>query len=137
MANSKLVDKKFALNSNVVSKVLSFGRENLSNRIHNYINQGYMTYDDLKNYIGDYEGLDGESKKQNGGDIFYNWAKNKLNHSRDIVKNTKMNHTNMGFSNKYIKPHNKNLSNSAIRKGLHENIITRTIIKEINKLNNG
>lgn len=137
MANSKLVGRKFTLNSNVVLKMKqSFGNV-LSDRIHNYISTGYMTYDDMKNYLRDYLMANDGVKNELGGNIFYNWVKSRLNHSREIVKNTKKIQTDVGFNNKHIKPHEKNGFNTAhTKKNLYENFIKKQILIEIEKNKN-
>lgn len=130
MANSSLINKQFPFPKNLLGRMAKVNNKVFSTKIRNFVNQGFLTYYDLKNFVRNYPNMGESEKKSHGGDIFFNWATNVLSKSRERVKKHKENLALSGASNTYIKPHEKTTAMGAnTDKHIYENI-TKIYISE-------
>ena len=96
--NKDLKDKTFKLPDNIIS-FLKSQFENAANDIEGkkrnqmLINNGYVTYHQIKNIIRDLKNID-KNKDINrynmyGGELMKNWAESTLNNERKFIKDNK------------------------------------------------
>ena len=135
MANADLLQKQFPFPRVLLGRMAKLNNKQFSTKIKHFVNRGFLTYYDLKNFVRDYPSLSTEEKNSHGGDVFFNWVTNVLEKSRNRVKNHKNNLTLAGGSNAFIKPHEKTTAmNANTNKHIYENIHKVYIAEETFKI---
>lgn len=121
MANSNLIGTKVVFPKALLPRLREVCKGQFSQQLKNFIERGYLEYDDLKNFKKNYPSmLDGE-KLMHGGDLFYKWVDGQLNTLRNRVKGKKVLNTAVGLGNQYLKPHEKNNNKNPTRVKITEN----------------
>lgn len=106
MANSALVGRKIMFPKQLILQ-LKQSSPVFSTQVQNFLDQGYMEYYDMKNYLRDFPTIPDEEKPKYGGYVLFKWVRGMLNTLRNRVENIKKGKDLAGKSNAFIKTHNK------------------------------
>jgi hypothetical protein len=121
MANSNLIGVKVVFPKALLPRLREVSKGQFSQQLKNFIERGYLEYDDLKNFKKNYPSmLDGE-KLMHGGDLFYRWVDGQLNMLRKRVEKDKAFKTAAGLGNQYLKAHGKDTNKNPTRVKITEN----------------
>lgn len=106
MANSELIGKYF--------KIPNYVYKMVKHRNNEFTNNGIISYEQLKKekHIMDHSNSESKEYEEMGGKSYHLWLNNFLEVLRNKVENHKKNNDMAGFSNQYIKNHEKDVNNA-------------------------
>jgi hypothetical protein len=130
MPNKALLNKKLILPDTLVNNIIS-NPDNFSTQMKNFAENGYMSYDDIKNFIRRYPQMNEEEKIKHGGANFYKFVTKRYTKMKDAIEKSKDIKQDAGFENSHIKTHEKNFSDTGKGKSINlevnENIYKKII----------
>lgn len=104
MANSLLVNNKFSIPQLLKNNLVGLSVNTpLPIAIKRWIDEGFLTYDDAKNYKKNFDISNASAAET----IFFNWINNLLAQKRKTIKTVKKLNSTV-LSNQYLKQHTKN-----------------------------
>lgn len=112
MANSNLIGRKIMFPKQLILQLKAKSNQ-FSTQVQNFLDQGYMNYYDMKNYLRDFPSLSDDEKLKYGGYVLYKWVNGILTTLRTRVENMKKARDMSGKSNVFLKTHDKTPARTA------------------------